>query len=222
MLWIRGHVAPSLPLYVHGGLDPFADYFLPRYSLQKDVSARELPHTFSPLAGYYAMEGGSNAPQAVVFTREHGRLWNIARQRYFEVSVLPLSQSVYFGGGWYEAESSGRSSWRWMARRSRMLLAPIRGKARLHLRLREPDGLIPLAPRIALFFNGTPLAEIRSANGLISGTWSVLARDSEPNELIIEVDRVFNARRQRQGQDDRDLGLKLDEMSWSAEIPSQR
>jgi hypothetical protein len=100
MLWIRQHVVPQrATLYLHESLDPFGDYFLEDYPLHRVRSELEVPHGFTPDAGYFAVEGGSNSPRAIIFNRDHGRLWNIARQRYFETSILPLADSPHVVNG---------------------------------------------------------------------------------------------------------------------------
>ncbi len=91
MQWIRQQVVPRrAPLYLHESLEPFGDYFLADYPRQRVRSQVEIPRTRSPEGGYYAVEGTSSSPRAVIFSRAHGRIWNIARQRYFEISVLPV------------------------------------------------------------------------------------------------------------------------------------
>ena len=222
MQWIREQVVPRrAPLYFHDSLYPFGDYFLGDYPLHRVRSERDIPETFSTTASYFIVEGASSSPQAIIFSRAHGRIWNIARQRYFEISILPLAESVRFEEGWYGQESSGGASWRWMGRRSRMLVAPIRGRVRLRLWLREPDALIPFDPNVQIIVNGATVADLRSTNGRIAGSWTLTARSTGPNEVIIQTDQVINPRRQHLGDDGRDLGLKLEELSWAAEIPSQ-
>lgn len=102
-----------------------------------------------------------------------------------------------------------------------MLVAPIRGRVRLRLSLREPDALIPFDPNVQIIVNGATVADLRSTNGRIAGSWTLTARSTGPNEVIIQTDQVINPRRQHLGDDGRDLGLKLEELSWAAEIPSQ-
>jgi hypothetical protein len=223
MQWIRQEVVRRrAALYLDSGLDPFADYYLPDYPVQRVDSEREVPQAFSSTAGYYAMQGTSGAPEAVVFTREHGRLWNIARQRYFEVSVVPIAMSPRFEEGWYGQESSGHASWRWMGGRSRTVLAPMRGRGLLQLSMRVPDALKAPAPTIQIRLNGTIVGRLRPHDGRIVSRWSLLGRSNAPNELIIETDRIVNPSGQHRTDDHRDLGLELLGLSWTPEEASQR
>jgi hypothetical protein len=86
-------VPRRFPLYVHRSLDPFADYFLADVPLQRVLLPADIPWTSRATPGFLALEGASNPVGATVFRREHGRLWNIARQRYFEISVVPITRA---------------------------------------------------------------------------------------------------------------------------------
>src|SRR5207245_3813286 len=95
------------------------------------------------------------------FSRAHGRLWQIARQRYFDASVRPVAEIITFGNGWYE-EESGAQPWRWMAAHSEATLPPISGEAELSLSFYVPLDALDGAPNVAVRVNGAIVDRFRA------------------------------------------------------------
>ncbi len=73
--WIRANLDPKTRLFA-GALAPHAAYFLPDYPRTEILASAE-----------WALQEGSGAR---TFRWPRDPLWNIARRRYFEVSVTPL------------------------------------------------------------------------------------------------------------------------------------
>jgi len=159
-------------------------------------------------------EGAKVFQEAVNFRRPPGRLWNIVRRRFFEVSVRPLASSVSFGSGWYEEEGSGGEIWRWMGARSMTRLSAMPGRAELRLRFHLPtDGKHPF-PVVTISLNGQIVDRFRPATAGVEKTYAVAGRGTTPNDLVIETDGVINLGRAGIAPDSRDLGIQLQELSW--------
>ena len=210
--WIRAHVAPTEKFYVHLGMGPFAEALLP----DRNTIFVEKPPTAAwsnEARTYYWREGVSNTSGAVNFMRENSRLWLIARQRYFEVSLRPLTEEVGYGEGWYDEEGGQGTVWRWMGNRSVTMLPPVRGRAHLSLSIYVPlDALPGPPPNITFSLNGAKIGQVSAMNSDIKFSADVEARTA-PNELVIETDRsVRPADISR--SDARFLGLRLNAIGW--------
>ena len=75
--WIRANVGRAQVIYVDPRLRPFADYFLPDYRYQWE----------NPAAAAYRLIEGS-AERGAHFSWRAGRLPNVARRRYLDVTVV--------------------------------------------------------------------------------------------------------------------------------------
>jgi hypothetical protein len=164
--------------------------------------------------GYYIHENASSSPHAENFLRRRGRLWDLVRRRYFEVSVRPIAEVVVFEAGWYEEEGAGAIAWRWMAARSRALLPPIAGEARLTLSLYIPLDALPAPPNITVRVNGIVVDRFRPVSNAVEREVVMRARGDAINELLIETDRVVAPAAQYLGTDVRTLGLRLNSLGW--------
>lgn len=90
-----GHILRTVPrgtpVYVQKRLKPYAEYFLdafPVVHLETDA----LPAEAGRRGGMYLREGADRQQGAVTFAWPREPLWNIARRRYFAVSVVPVDQ----------------------------------------------------------------------------------------------------------------------------------
>jgi hypothetical protein len=162
-------------------------------------------------------EGGAFSTRAKVFARRRGRIWELARQRYFEVSVGPASDLTVFGSGWYWPEGDESTQWRWMGRRGVIFLQPIGGQARLTLSLSAPSQLIGLET-MTLRFNGVVVDRMRISEESLNRVIDLMPKSGVLNELEITTDRAVNPLREHLSDDPRDLALQLHSMSW-APIP---
>jgi hypothetical protein len=214
--WIRNHIdRTSSTIYVHEGMEPYAEELLSDYSL-RHVTDTEAPTTWLTRdRSYFLKEGAGGAPGAQVFARPRRGLWNLARQRYFEVSVVPMEQVVDFRDGWYPEEGSGDTIWRWMGRRGVALLPRLRGpRATLTLQLYVPLDALRGAPTITIALNGAIVDRFAMSSKETTRTYQVPPRSDAPNELVIETDRVVNPAAEHLRPDARDLGVRLEELVW--------
>jgi len=195
--------------YVADEMSPIFDALLAT-TPHVNLPAGPPPLTGAMNAGdVYVREGISSAPGAIVFQRERGHLAAIARStRYFEVSIVPIRAAMQFGDGWYPPESS----WRWMSRRARIGLPPHLQRMRLSLSLYVPLDALPSPPNIIITFNGRVIDRV---HGNIDKSYDVVAPLDAPSEVIIETDETVNPST-RGLTDTRDLGVRLNEIAWSA------
>lgn len=204
--WIRANIDPHAALYVHRRLRPFAEYFLPQYRLEWASEPLITAHDTKP--AWYLKEGTSAIPGAKTFSWPRGNLWNLARRRYFDVSVVPLT-GIRFGDGWYALEKGNGNAWRWMGRRGVIELPPTNSPAKLRFRL-----FIPNAATISVRFNGRPLDTIRADSIVVEREYALTPRADVANQVTIETDAVVNPRAAGLGSDSRDLGARLDQLQW--------
>jgi hypothetical protein len=212
MRWIRDSVPRSGRLYVHGSMGPWSSYLLDGYATTIIEDPAELP--LRPVSGWFVTEGSTAVAGAHNFVRDRGRLFDIARRRYFEVSVAPASGLLRFGAGWYGEESVGTSAWRWMSGRSETLLPPIAGNARLSVGFDLPTELVPRQPAITVTLNGQVIDRFVCTMSSVKKSWIVPARGDAWNQLVMTLDQVINPAKEGLAPDARDLGLNLTSYSW--------
>lgn len=164
-------------VYVDPAMSAYADLYLPKERVSKEP----------PLAPWregeraWLLAEGKGA-----FHREHGALWELARQRYFDVSLRPVP-AVQFGAGWYGEEEG---SWRWMGRRSVMTVPA----GKLTLQLYVPLDALKEPPLITV---GNDTFRATAAN--IERTY-----EDARGVLVIETSDVL-----RTPNDPRELGVRL-------------
>lgn len=213
--WIRSHVRPGSTVYVERrSMGPYAEWYLPDYRYEW---VREGPPvaTLHPTPSVYLREEVSTLPGALNFTWPHARAWNVARRRYFDVSVTRLTGTARFDDGWYPEEGDGHSPWRWLARRGSVVLPPITGSARLKLRIFAPLHVLQGAPLITIRMNGAVMQQFSLTQPSRDVTIDV-APHGAPTLLEIETNRTVNPQREKFGADARDLGLRVDRLDWIA------
>ena len=208
--WLRNHADPRVStIYVDAGMIPYAEWYLREYRLRYIFESAPPAAWMLRKPGFYLREGASNAVGAQNFVRPRGRLWDLVRRRYFEVSARPVTEHVVFGAGWYDEEGSGGAVWRWMGGRSVAALPPIRGDARLTLGLYLPLDALPAAPNVTVRVNGVIVDRFVPATSLVQREIVVHARGDATNELVIETSGIVNTPR-----DSRTLGLRLNAIGW--------
>ncbi|MBV9070750.1 MAG: hypothetical protein JO093_10725 [Acidobacteria bacterium] len=217
MLWIRQNVARGSKVYIAGGLEPFAAYFL------SDYNVIEVPSKFDPWTAhaekhaFYAADApNSSAQGAVNFRRPRKRLWALFNRRYFEASVLPMSGWIKFGPGWYGQEQDDEGEqWRWMAAESRTQLEPFAHRAQLGFSVTFPlQGEPP--PSFTVTFDGRVIDRFVPARADVQRLYVVDSRSGSPDELVLSVDHVMNLSRSHKGNDPRDLGVQLHRILWKS------
>jgi hypothetical protein len=218
--WIRRHVdVRSSTIYVHDSMRPLIEAFLPDVPLVATGEATPVATASARPGDVFLIEGSSVTSGATMFVRPRKRIFALVRDRYFEVSIVPLRQLIRFAEGWYDPEGSGVTGWRWMGRRARALLPPIRGRASLTLRMYVPLDAMQVAPNIDVWLNGVKVDRIHAAEANFERTYVVSARDDGSNELVIETDRIVNPAKEHIIPDPRDLGVRVSDIEWSNAAP---
>jgi len=178
--WVRDHAKGAV--YVEPDVSAFAQALIPEKALRTGV--------WSAVEGDLLFREGRGV---VTFSRAHGHLWRLARQRYFDVSVSPAVSPFEFADGWYAAETNGSEGWRWMKGQSRVVMtAPCRV---LSIDFYAPDR----GATITIVADGKLLDRL-PASSEFPRTYAVHA----PRELVVTTDRV-----KRNSNDPRELGLQL-------------
>ena len=215
-MWIRQHVdVRSSTLFVHGSIQPLIEAFLPGVPFVATGDETPVAMASSRPGDVFVIEGATATGGATVLARPRKRIFPLVRDRYFEVSIVRLQHLITFEEGWYDPEGSGTTGWRWMAKRARALLPPIRGRASLTLRMYVPLDVMHVAPNIDVWLNGVKLERIHAAEANFERTYVVNARADGSNELVIETDRVVNPAKEHIIPDPRDLGVRVSDIEWS-------
>jgi hypothetical protein len=194
--WIRANVDRRTPLYVHLGMAPYAEALLPDRE-SRFVMAPPAPWTSGPTPLFLREDAGARN-----FVRERGHLWWLTRQRYFVVSVTPVTQRAIFRSGWYDEEGSGNARWRWMGGRGVIGLPP---GSHLRLSLYVPLDALGAPPNVVVRLDGAAIAQVRATTSNIEIEKDVAGG----KELVIETDRTVQP-----PNDTRVLGLRLNDLEW--------
>src|SRR5439155_2501567 len=128
-------------------MTPFIEYLAPQRPITRVMDDRGVPLTIVDHPILLA-EVSEPQPGGTLFTRERGRLWNIARRHYFEVVVRPLTNIAQFGEGWSQPEQDGMDEWRWMGSRSTTVLRAAEGDTVLRLHFVVPSELVAKHPKV--------------------------------------------------------------------------
>jgi len=213
--WIAQHADRARDrVYVDAGLAALAESLLPGYKLdlvKENFAAAAEP---DPMHGWVMAEGATVLDRAVDFRRPRGRLWNIARHRFFEIAVLPLTNWVTFGDGWLGGENYGLDVWRWMGKHSVTTLPALPGRGHLRLRGHVPIDALPRPPVMTLRINGRPLDQFTVKVADVDRLYVIDTRPDAASELTIDLDEVLNLSGRGAGDDARDLGFQLKGLSW--------
>ncbi|MGZ8709083.1 MAG: hypothetical protein ACXW28_02565, partial [Thermoanaerobaculia bacterium] len=213
--WIRSSLPADAHLYVHETMVPYSDLLLD--GVRRESFGGDRPPIWPDDRNAWVLrEGAMNAVNARHFSYPRGRLWNIARRRFFEVSVALQCPRVRFGDGWYGEERSGARSFRWMGTRASVFLPPAEGNsAELALHCYLPLDAVSGPPVVSIVLDGILLDRFAATDRSVERRYAVTSRGDRPRELAIEVDRAANRMKQGLGSDSRDLGLRLDAITWS-------
>lgn len=208
--WIERNVPSETVAYVHSGLGPQAGYALPGrqtfWERQEQISA---------LAGDAWVLDLKVIPGAHNFVWPRSNpLWKILRRRNFEASIARVSTFITFGEGWHNEEGSGASVFRWMPATATATLPAVRGNGRLYLKVYVPIDTLPEHPQIEVSLNGAVVERFTGSEAVIEKAWIVPSRRDAPNELRISTSGTVNPARLGGSTDSRDLGLRVDALSW--------
>lgn len=211
LMWIKRNVPPETTAYIHGGVAPQADYVVPQRTTYWDK-----PEDVSALAGdawlldLKIVPGGHN----FVWPRSNP-LWKILRRRNFEASLSRVASFIRFGPEWHNEEGSGVDTFRWMPATATATLPAVRGNGKLHMRLYVPIDTLPAPPQIEVMMNGAVIERFTGTPAIIEKNWIVPSRQGAVNELRITTSGVVNPARLGGSTDSRDLGLRVDALSWT-------
>lgn len=198
---------------VSPSLEPYADYYAQGRRVVRLGSG--VPGArFAARPAWYVREGALTREGASRFSWSEPRLSELTRGRYLQVSTVPV-QPPRFAEGWYEAEQSSREAWRWMGERGVITLPGAPRVARLSLRFHVPVQAMGTSPFIQLAVNGTSVATITAVTSRVEWSGEVPARP-ESNELVVTTSRTVSPAAAGLGVDARQLGLRLEELEWSA------
>ena len=223
---VRNDVAPSVraaraaaqridperdQLFVGHTMTVFLDLVAPGLPYTRVTDDRSLPIAARENAWLLA-EARTPAPveEGMLFRRERGSLWNIARRHYFEVKLAPLTARPRFISGWYAPESMEAHQWRWMRGHSVTLLPPVRGEATLRVHVGVPGELIPKRPTITVKLNGRVVGRVPVTGDSVERDFDVApAPQGLPNVLELSIDHTVLP-----AHESRELGLRLRHLAW--------
>ncbi|HUR80531.1 MAG TPA: hypothetical protein VM733_07180 [Thermoanaerobaculia bacterium] len=211
LLWVQRNVPKGSPVYVQGGLGPQARYLLPEHQTSFYEEVEKIAQV---TADAWAVQPAivESAPETF-FWPHTNPLWKILRRRNFEASVVRLATVIEFGSGWYLPEGTGSDIFRWMGRESEATLPPVAKGGVLSMRMYVPiDTIAP--PMIEVWMNGALVERFRGDKANIEKSWTVASRTGAPNELRIHTSGVAVPSQVGGGGDSRELGLRMDGMSW--------
>ncbi len=185
-------------LFVAHGMMPFMEYFAPSFPMTRVMDDRALPLTPAPRP--FLLAEGEPEGEALRFTRERGRLWNIARRHYFEVFLKPVDRLPRFVSGWYPPFRDIVDEFRWMGAHSVTELPPTAGHSVLRLNFNVPREL--LGSTVTVTLNGRVLERIHLTTDEIARDYKVDPLATSQNTLDLEINRTIE-------QDGRPVGLRL-------------
>jgi hypothetical protein len=202
-------------LYVGFAMVPFIEYLEPDLPWTRILEERAYPLSETSKRPWLLAEVVWTHPSGYVFTRAHERLWHIARRHYFDVALEPFAAMPKYGDGWYLPEKSGHDETRWMGAHSTTILPGRTGESVIRLLYDIPDELMPQHPTVTVKLNGTIIAREQPADAHPEKEWHVNpAPNNAPNVLEIDIDRTINPKKQKVGDDPRDLGLRVRFFAW--------
>ncbi len=218
---VRNEVAPSIlaaeaavqrfhtenaQLFVGHTMMVFLDLVAPGLPYTRVVDDRGMPMDTGTNPWLLA-EVTTTPEEGVMFRRERGHLWNIARRHYFEIKLAPIRERPSFLDGWYAPESKETNQWRWMSGHSVTLLPPMKGEAILRAHFGIPGDLVAKHPTITVTFNGRVIERVPVTGDSIERDFHVTpAPPGRPNTLELSIDQTLH--------ESREVGLRLRYLAW--------
>lgn len=212
MRWLRTHVPPAGPsLYLVDGLHFHAWHELAGYDTQFFGAVHDIPAEAYVPGNYCVVDWLTLQPHIHYFSYPRTRVAQIAREIYFETSVMPMDAMVRFGEGWYQDEYDPprEHAWRWMQQSSTMLLPPLGSNGVLRLIYHLPLNGLPRPPKLTIIWNGTVIDQRVCKDFDYDVRYVLASRSAAPNECRILLDEAV----QPEG-DPRRLALQLGSISW--------
>ena len=217
--WVHDSLRPGGPkIYIDNEFFLHASYLLRDRDYQVIWETDDLPESEFRPGNVYLLEGGASQPGARVFTRaDPKRIRELARPRYGAVSAVPMEKMLRFGKGWYQAESDGSHSWRWMNSTSVTRMESFGSEpGELRLGFHVPLDTMKRPPLLTITWNGAVIEQrqLKATDVDIDLRYVLPSRSDLPNELHVEVDQSVNPMRLGISTDNRDFGLMLTAFSW--------
>ena len=208
---VAKHVDPAHEhLFVGHTMSAFMDLVLPGFPYTRVIDDRAMPLTVTHRPAWLLAEITETKAEGLLFRRERGHLWNIARRHYFEIKLAPLRDRPRYLSGWYSAEGMGMDEWRWMSRHSVMLLPPGRGRTLLRMHLGVPAEVMPRNPAITVRLNGRVVDRFHTTAGYLERDYRVTAAPRGlPNVLELSIEHSVTP-----VDDGRELGLRMRFLGW--------
>jgi hypothetical protein len=194
-------------LFVAFSMSPFIDYLAPRLPYKRVYDERAMPLSATDRPTFLLTELEHTPGGGYVFRRPRGHLWNIARRHYFEVALEPMHDLPRFISGWYPPERSQLEEFRWMAGRSVTILPATTPDAKLRIQFDVPDEMVPRHATITIQLNGALLERFTPSDAHLVREYDVPSAPGD-NVLVMQVDPTYR------GDDPRDLGLLVHNLSW--------
>ncbi|HUP58820.1 MAG TPA: hypothetical protein VNA69_00220 [Thermoanaerobaculia bacterium] len=207
--WAKEHASRDERIFIYSGLGPLTQAELPD---DPRVAFFDTAEQISLMSGdaWIVDLKESDGAQNFIWSRRNP-LWKIVRRRCFEASAARASSIMVFGEGWYGQEGT----FRWMNAESVTQLPVLRGSGTLRLALYVPVDSLPSPPAIEVWMNGALVERFVAPAATIDRTWTVPSRADAPNELRIRTSAVANPAKLGRSGDSRDLGLRVDALTWS-------
>jgi hypothetical protein len=207
-------------LFVAFNMTPFVEVAAPGWKYTRVYKRRGLPLFTDgdgrrPWVLTELTDLSAPPPGAFVARRDKGHLWNIARRLYFDVALMPMTALPQWTEGWYDPELTETDEYRWCGARGVVRLPAASGETNLVLDMDLPVGDLPHPPNVTVLFNGAILDKFAATDENIVREWHVTpAANGAPNVLELSTDETYNAVKRHEGDDPRDLGIRLHYLSF--------
>jgi len=211
MRWVQANVPPVGPrLFLDDSLG-YHFYNLAGYDMKFFHTYDEIPADAYVAGNYCLVDRRTIQPHVHYFSFPRGRLDQIARDTYFEVSVIPMAAMIRFGDGWYQDEydQPRTMAWRWMRGSSVAFFPPIGSDGVLKLKFYLPLDALPRPPALQISWNGKVIDKIICTESTYERRYVLPSRMDGANECRIFINEVAHG-----SGDPRELGLKLLAVSW--------
>jgi hypothetical protein len=206
---LRQYVDPKRDqLFVGHTMSKFVDLVSPGIPYTRVADDRVMPLTTSQPSWLLA-EITETGEAGIVFRRERGNLWNIARHHYFEIKLQRLEALPRFVSGWYEPEKDDIWEWRWMGARSTTILPPSNGRTMLRMRLMPPNELLDKGATVTIKLNGQVLETFQPSGEMARDYRVIAAPGGQPNVLELSIDQTVTRE-----NESRAVGLRLQDLGW--------
>ena len=205
------HVDPQREqLFVGHTMSVFMDLVSPAFPYTRVIDDRAMALSRENRPAWMLAEITETPREGMLFLRERGHLWNIARRHYFEIKLHRITRRPRFLSGWYAAETDALDEWRWMSGRSVTLLPPGNGRTLLRMHLGVPAEVMPHNPKITIRLNGKVVEEFHTTAGYVERDYRVQSAPAGlPNLLEMSIDRTV-----KPADDTRNLGLRVRYFAW--------